>query len=263
MYLPGIVIDGIDRAWLLEAARADPVRHAYALWDLDHEPVRARFVSYRTGRTTIAYLLVWSGDPAATIVHWVGPGAVASPLLSALPKRPIVAVVPEEVGPQVRQVLEPVDAYSVLRLVADPAGELPKPDFPVIRALGALDSERLRAWANSTDHPLLRGYRSFDPAVNAVWGAFEGDRIVGVATAGVRLPDIWVINGIYVDPSARGHGYGTTLTAAAMAAAREMGARPTLYVREDNAPARHVYARLGFRLLDRLAWIDAGASRPP
>ena len=72
-----------------------------------------------------------------------------------------------------------------------------------------------------------------------------------------------LLNGIYVEPGARGRGHGTALTAAAMAAARAAGARPTLYVREDNDPARRMYERLGFRTLDRLAWIDAGADRPP
>ncbi|MGP8135536.1 MAG: GNAT family N-acetyltransferase [Thermoplasmata archaeon] len=259
---PGVT-DGIDREWLNHAARTDPARHAYALWDLDHEPIRARFVSYRSGRMTIAYLLVWAGDPTAPMVHWVGPGAEALPLLSALPPRPIVAIVPESVGDQVRKALAPVVSYSVLRLVADASGSASAPLSPAIRPVGVLDAVRLRTWAGSEDNPLTRGYRTYDPALHAVWAAVEGDRIVGAAAAGVRLPDIWILNGIYVDPDARGHGYGTALTAAAMAAAREMGARPTLYVREDNAPARRIYERLGFRLLDRLAWIDAGAGRPP
>lgn len=263
MNRPGMVIDGIDRAWLLQASRKDPVRHAYALWDLDHEPIRARFVSYRTAQTTLAYLLVWSGDSKATIVHWVGPGDEAAALASALPPRPVVAVVPEEVGARVRSALAPVEAYSVLRLVA----ELPRTPVSAspssARAVGALDAERLRAWAGTIDSPLVNGYRTFDPAVNVAWGAFEGDRIVGAAAAGVRLPDIWVLNGIYVEPGARGRGHGAALTAAAMAAARAAGARPTLYVREDNDPARRMYERLGFRTLDRLAWIDAGADRPP
>jgi len=260
---PAGVTDGIDREWLTHAARNDPVRHAYALWDLDHEPIRARFISFRSGRATVAYLLVWSGDPTATIVHWVGPGTEALPLLSALPPRPIVAIVPEAVGAQVREALHPVVAYSVLRLVADPSESVPTAPSSPVRPVGVLDAVRLRAWAGSEDHPLTRGYRTYDPALHAVWAAFEGERIVGTAAAGVRLPDIWVLNGIYVDPAARGRGYGTALTAAVMTAARQMGARPTLYVREDNAPARRVYERLGFRVLDRLTWIDAGAGRPP
>jgi ribosomal protein S18 acetylase RimI-like enzyme len=260
---PGIVLDGIDRAWLLEASRKDPVRHAYALWDMDHEPIRARFVSYRTGRTTVAYLLIWSGDPKATIVHWVGPGDEAAALLSSMPPRPIVAVVPEEVGARVRNALAPVEAYAVLRLVADPTGTAPPSPSSTVRPVGALDMEQLHAWAGAVESPLANAYRTYDPAVNAAWAVFEGERIVGASAAGVCLPDIWVLNGIYVEPAARGRGYGMALTAAAMAAARANGARPTLYVREDNRPARRMYDRLGFRILDRLAWIDAGADRPP
>ncbi|MFZ0698934.1 MAG: GNAT family N-acetyltransferase [Thermoplasmata archaeon] len=260
---PGIVLEGIDRDWLLEASRKDPVRHAFALWDLDHEPIRARFVSYRTSRTTVAYLLIWSGDPKATIVHWVGPGDEAAALLGALPPRPVVAVVPENVGARVRSALAPVEAYAVLRLVADPTDTSDSSPSSSVRPVGVLDTERLRAWAGTIEGPLVHGYRTYDPGANAAWAAFEGDRIVGAAAAGVRLPDIWVLSAIYVEPAARGRGYGAALTSAAMAAARSAGARPMLYVREDNGPARRMYDRLGFRLLDRLAWIDAGADRPP
>lgn len=256
--------DGIDREWLRQAARSDPVRHAYALWDLDHEPIRARFVSYATARGTHAYLLIWSGDPEATIVHWVDPAGEGLALLPSLPPRPLVAVVPERMGSAVSRALEPATSHSLLRMVAeDPSPISATEPSPHVRAIGAQDAARLRAWGEAMTDPLARGYRTFDPAVNAVWAAFEGDRIVGAATAGVRLPEIWVLNAIYVDPDARGHGHGTALTAAGVAAAREVGARPTLYVREDNLVARRVYERLGFRIFERLAWIGAGIDRPP
>jgi len=43
----------------------------------------------------------------------------------------------------------------------------------------------------------------------------------------------------------------------ALRAALDAGARPTLFVREDNTVARQIYERLGFRLLERRVWVDA------
>ncbi|MGI0129263.1 MAG: GNAT family N-acetyltransferase [Thermoplasmata archaeon] len=255
--------EGIDRAWLEGAASADPVRHAYALWDVEHEPDRVRFVSWATEDETRAYLLVWYADPTVTVVHWWGPSAVAEHLLPGLPPRPLVAVVPEELGPAVERLRGPSRSYPVLRLARDaisaPAGKLD----PRVERIGGERAAGFRAWAASGAERWLVAYRGFDPARDFVWALTDGGRILGVASAAARLPRIWVLNGVYVGPEARGQGVGSSLTGWGIEAARRAGARVALYVREDNASARRVYERFGFRQLDRLLWMDLGADRSP
>lgn len=56
------------------------------------------------------------------------------------------------------------------------------------------------------------------------------------------------IQGLAVDPSARRHGVGRALVAAAIERARQAGARRvTLRVLGHNAPARRLYTEMGFR----------------
>ncbi len=58
---------------------------------------------------------------------------------------------------------------------------------------------------------------------------------------------IRMIQGLAVDPAARRHGVGRALVEAAVAEARRIGARRvTLRVLGHNAPARALYASLGF-----------------
>jgi GNAT superfamily N-acetyltransferase len=73
------------------------------------------------------------------------------------------------------------------------------------------------------------------------WDTTEGGRIA-------------VMNDLYVDSSARGHGVGTELIEACRAEARERGAlRLAWQTALDNTPARSVYDRLGG---ERSQWLD-------
>ena len=103
---------------------------------------------------------------------------------------------------------------------------------------------------------LTTGYPALDLSRDVAWGSFDGDRLVGLARAPVRLPSVWVIGGIFVAPTDRGRGHGRLLTRAAVGAALSVGARPALYVRESNYGARRLYEDLGFRPVDRRVWID-------
>ena len=63
----------IDREWLERAESAEPLTHAYALWDLTRTPQLVRFASAIRGETTVGYLLLWLGAGDRPVVHWFGP----------------------------------------------------------------------------------------------------------------------------------------------------------------------------------------------
>lgn len=257
------VTDGIDREWLERAFRKDPVMHSFAAWDLDHEPERVRILSLKRDGSTLAYLLVWLGDPARPFVHWVGPVGPASALADHLPPRPLVVVGSPELVEVVTERRGPFTVIPLLRLTARPTGPVVQSDDPRVRRVLADDAERLRAWAANHPDPMVKGYARFDPNQHVVWAAFHGERIVGAAVASVRLPEIWTFNGIYVEPFARGEKLGTALTAHGLEAARRAGALAHLNVREENAPARRVYERLGYVEHDRVVLLEPPPERPP
>ena len=254
----------IDRSWLEEAARVDPIAHAYATWDLARAPDRVRFISALDGGRTVGYLLVWLGDPAAVVVHWVGTGAATRALAGALPPRPFTGVIPPSARVWVEEARGPIVEREI-RLLERPRGSGPiAPELPSgVRRLGRDDRATIASWAEQQHDPLVAEYPSLDPDADPAWAAFDHGRPVGVARAGVRLPSVWIVGGVYVEPAARGVGWGRKLMMAAIGAAEAAGARAALYVRADRAPALRLYGALGFRPIDRRLWIDAGTGRAP
>jgi len=244
----------IDRAWLRTVALQEPLVHAYASWDLERTPAQVRFASIVVGGTTVGYLLVWLGHVGRPVVHWFGPWSSCARLREALPPPPYVLVAPPDVAEPLGRELRPGREMPLCLLQRDP-GPLPVPGRGV-RRLERSDLEALAGLIGRTDDPEAAGYASVDPGAEPVWGAFAGPSLIGVARAAVRLPRIWVLAGLYVDPAHRGRGTGATLVGEVANEARRNGAPLGLYVRDDAGPAARLYRRLGFVLLARRHWLE-------
>jgi ribosomal protein S18 acetylase RimI-like enzyme len=131
---------------------------------------------------------------------------------------------------------DPADAAAILRLIdayaRDPrGGGQPLPQDVRERLVPGLAA-----------HPTSRA-----------WLAFEGDAAVGVCVGFIgystfNAQPLLNIHDLAVLPGQRGRGIGHALLAAAEADARGEGCcKLTLEVLEDNAPARRLYERFGFR----------------
>ncbi|HTS33752.1 MAG TPA: GNAT family N-acetyltransferase [Thermoplasmata archaeon] len=250
----------IDRAWLESAAAADPITHAYALWDLDRLPSQVRFVSALRDGKTLGYLLTWQSPGRPPTVHWVAPPLPE--IASALPPRPFIFVGPEEVRPLIHRIRGPCVDLTVL-VEAAPLGATPGPSAldARVRRLTREHMEELGELVRSSNDPLVQGYAGLDPGPEVVFGVFEGRQIVAIASASVRRSSVWFISGVFVRPAHRGRGWGGAVVRAVMAEAARAGAPCALFVREDRADARAVYDGLGFHPVARRAWLDCGTGR--
>ena len=257
----------IDREWLERTAARDPFSHAYGLWDLDHAPNRVRFISALDGDETVGYLLIWLGHPTRTVVHWVGADPRARILADALPPRPLVTIVPEAFQDAAVAARGPARPFTLLLLAnetgAPPVANPNPPSGVRVRRLERSDHSALAAFAERQTDPVAAEYPTLDPGDEWIWGAFEGGNLLGTVRAAVRLTDVWLVGGVFVDPPARGRGVGRALVEAALASARQERVRVGLYVREDRVEARRLYERLGFRPLGRRTWLDLGAGFAP
>jgi GNAT superfamily N-acetyltransferase len=116
--------------------------------------------------------------------------------------------------------------------------------------------------ATTEDRELVRDLRAeFEREVpDELWTADELEHDVtflaedaGIAALDRKSERAWLLDILYVRPSARGRGLGTELLRAAAEHVRNAGADTlALEVLESNADARRLYDRLGFRTVERV-----------
>ncbi|HID90401.1 TPA: GNAT family N-acetyltransferase, partial [Candidatus Bathyarchaeota archaeon] len=96
-----------------------------------------------------------------------------------------------------------------------------------------------------------------------VYGIFADSTLVSAATFHVRLPEIWIIGGLYTRPEYRNLGYATSITSVMVKDALWETGCIGLYVREDNHPAKRVYEKTGFRPYKKIKWLDCNTGLAP
>jgi len=113
----------------------------------------------------------------------------------------------------------------------------------------------LRFYEKSTPEEASRGFiedrlRKQDSVIFLAW---LGDLAVGFVQlypsfASLSLAPSWILNDLYVEPAARGHGVGEALMQAARELARGNGAAEILLqTARDNETAQRLYERLGYQ----------------
>jgi predicted GNAT family acetyltransferase len=94
-----------------------------------------------------------------------------------------------------------------------------------------------------------RGYRRRVAgliAAGRAWARFDGEEVTFKAEVGSMSAQVGQIQGVWVHPRYRGHGYGAAGTAAVAAAVVASGRTASLYVNSFNHQARRTYQRIGF-----------------
>lgn len=88
-----------------------------------------------------------------------------------------------------------------------------------------------------------------------VFARFEDGRVVFKAEIGSMSRKVGQIQGVWVDPDARGRGLGATGTAAVVSAIARQGRTASLYVNSFNTAARATYRTVGFNQVGTFATV--------
>ncbi len=89
------------------------------------------------------------------------------------------------------------------------------------------------------------------------------NRVVAIGGYCATEPEAYMICGVYVEPDYRGRGFGKAVSSILVEEAFKHTDIATLWVREDNYPAIHIYLELGFKITRRNAWINIGVDKRP
>jgi len=74
---------------------------------------------------------------------------------------------------------------------------------------------------------------------------------------------IWMIGGVYTQPTRRNKRYATLATSAITEEALGSAEAAALFVRSDNYPAVSVYEKIGYRKIGEKVWVDVGTGLRP
>ncbi|CAN5475532.1 GNAT family N-acetyltransferase [soil metagenome] len=118
--------------------------------------------------------------------------------------------------------------------------------------LGILFDQEEEFFANPEAH--AEGLRQImaDPATGFILMAEEEGQILGMVNILLTVSTflgtrVAILEDLVIDPSHRGRGIGTALIETAIGQARALGCRRISLVTDgSNAPARHLYRKLGF-----------------
>ncbi|MBL3665904.1 GNAT family N-acetyltransferase [Streptomyces sp. M2CJ-2] len=116
-----------------------------------------------------------------------------------------------------------------------------------------IDAGRVHHWLSTDAYWALgRSRQKHDAAIEGslnfgVYERLSGEQVAYARVVTDRATFAWLCD-VYVGPSVRGKGLGTALVAAVREELRPCGLRRILLATHD---AHGVYARLGFRALDR------------
>jgi len=241
-----------DRAEIRAFLNRDRGLSAYALGDLDDAfwP-QSFFMGARQDGKLAAVVLLYQGFDPPVLTAYGDPADVCAALdRHALPEE-VYYLCPEPLESVLRDYYDLSHLHREWRMVLD-AAAFPQVDLGNVRRIVPDMAAELAALYQHAAEP-GEAVAAFDPwqiAHGVFFGVWEGDQLV--ATAG---PHVWsqaegvaAVGNVFTMPECRGKGYATRCTAAVTRVALETGLDTiVLNVRHDNAPAVHVYEKLGFR----------------
>lgn len=251
---------------VLARLRRQPGRSAWAIQDLKVWPERTTmyFREAATASDDLDYLLI-TGHPGVqrtkTIVMDGSPEGVR-PLLTHLPAAPwVLRETPASLLPLIREVAPEAKVYLEQRM------EVTRETYEPHHRSGR--SRRL----TEGDVGALVDFHGAPPAAAGgfmqwirgalLYGAWDGDRLVAIASTFVRTPEVWELIGIATRKSDRGKGHATEVTSTLTALALEDAPVVSLTVLKNNEVAKRLYSKLGYRVCEDRIWVDNGANVSP
>jgi ribosomal protein S18 acetylase RimI-like enzyme len=225
---------------------------AYALGDLDDAfwP-ESEYYGAQQGDELVALVLVYRGlDPAVMTGYGDAQGMQAIVAAADLPGE-IYYLWPPDLEPILAARYTLPHQKREWRMVLDAA----QFDPPALDGVVRIQPEQADDLAALYRHAAEPGEEvvAFSPwqiAHGVFYGVWQAGELVAAAGTHVwsRAEGVAAIGNVFTHPAHRGQGFGTRCTAAVVRDALAAGIDPVvLNVRHGNAPAIHIYEKLGFR----------------
>ena len=244
------------RSWrmLIDLYLENPLEHVYVFYDSIYENDKTN-IFLKIDEDIKGYLLIWRGYRLS--IHIWGSSV---DLIKYIPtnNEMLIQVYIKELLEEILNYIGLYGDYEVkyyLNMVVD------EKDFNpyIMEEAIKLDPNRdINSFLQIKD---IQGrYIEKSDAYNMIkkshyYGVFKDRKLVSIACAYLKTPEIWVIGDVYTHPDYRNKGYAKIVTSAITRDAVRSGALAMLHVDKDNISAIRVYKRLGYKIFSERPWI--------
>ncbi len=252
-----ISIDDLDYdlfSIIVKEYKRNPIPYAYVYYDMIYELDKTHIIFKISNRRILGYILLWRGmKPYAIHVY----GDVEGLLDKSILEHEAIVHVPPELNESATVLLRKYGDLKFmgifLDMLADSSSFLPYFPDKAIR----LGKEHVKDYTmlKKEQGIVLSEDEAFDRLIKwRYYGVYYEGKLVSIACAYLRLPEIWIIGDVYTLKEYRGRGYAKIVTSAITRDAIYCSGKALLHVREDNISAIRVYSRLGYRIIGKKYW---------
>jgi ribosomal protein S18 acetylase RimI-like enzyme len=257
-------IDENNKQRIINSLKRDVVRHAFAFYDIQHEPEKTTVHAAFEENSLKGYILKYTASEFPSVVL-EGDADTAAKLIKHCPQDKFIMHIPPSLLQTVKSRFPHAKSY-VENWMLVKKGEQNIFSIEHTRRLRSeQDAYKLATLLSSRkDRPEATMKRYFGWIRKMpLYGVFIEGELVSYAGSFIQMPQVWLIGGVYTHPNCRNRGYATAATSAMTEEALRNAEAAALFVRSDNQPAIRAYEKIGYRKIGEKLWIDVGTGLKP
>jgi ribosomal protein S18 acetylase RimI-like enzyme len=257
-------VDESNKLRVIDALKLDVVRHAFAFYDLQHDPEHTTVYAAFDNEKLKGYILTYSALDWISVILECDED-LAEKLLTYAPENHFIMHTSPNLLSTIKNKFPIAKHYVEDWMIVD-KGEAKLFKSGYVRKLSTKEDGSKLAELLSTreDRPTGTENKYHDWIGRMpMYGVFVNDKLVSYAGSFIQTPQIWLIGGVYTNPEHRNKGYATLATSAITEEALRNTEMAALFVRADNYPAIKAYERIGYKRIGLKLWVDVGTGLKP
>jgi len=244
---------------LVELYLENPLEHAYIFYDSIYDYNRSE-IFLKIDKNIEGYLLIWKGFRSS--VHIWGD---SKELIRYIPvdKEMVIQIYNEDILNDIINYLKLSGEYEIkyyLDMVVKENDFNPYMIEEAVKLDPVRDLDNFLLIKDIQGRRIRREYAYYIIKKFRYYGVFRDRKLVSIACAYLRTPEVWIIGDVYTHPDYRNKGYAKSVTSAITRDAVQSGASAMLHVDKDNLFAIRLYKRLGYKVFSERPWIFYKAS---
>jgi RimJ/RimL family protein N-acetyltransferase len=257
-------VDETNKQRVTDSVKQDVIKHVFAFYDIQHDPEHTSVYAAFKDEKLTGYILTYTATDVPSVIL-EGESDAASQLIEFAPQNQFVIHAPLSLLPIIKRKFTSAKHYvEDWMLVRKDEANLTKSEL--VRKLSTEEDASMLTELLSTrkDRPerALEKYLRWISTL-PLYGVFVNGKLVSYAGSFIQLPQVWMIGGVYTQPTRRNKGYATLATSAITEEALRNAEAAALFVRSDNYPAIGVYEKIGYRKIGEKVWVDVGTGLRP